>query len=328
MGGASIRRASMCAAFTRRGAVLLMGPTGAGKSDLAVRLAREFPLEIVSVDSALVYRGMDIGTAKPDLDTRRTVPHHLIDIRDPTATYSAGDFVLDAAAAMEDIWRRGRQPLFVGGTMLYFHALSHGIAALPEGNLGVRAQIDARAATAGWAEMHRELARVDPEAASRIHINDPQRIQRALEVYELTGQPISRLQQSRVSVLAGVEVLEIALAPLDRNILHARLQARFEAMLAAGFLEEVRTLRERNDLTAEHPSMRAVGYRQLWRYLAGDCTVDEASEQAIVATRQLAKRQLTWLRARPQAQWFDAAHRDVASLVSNALSEGGISQWY
>jgi tRNA dimethylallyltransferase len=328
MGGASIRRASMCAAFTRRGAILLMGPTGAGKSDLAVRLAREFPLEIVSVDSALVYRGMDIGTAKPDLDTRRTVPHHLIDIRDPAATYSAGDFVLDAAAAMEDIWRRGRQPLFVGGTMLYFHALSHGIAALPEGHSGVRAEIDARAAAAGWAEMHRELARVDPEAASRIHINDPQRIQRALEVYELTGQPISRLQQSRVSVLAGVEVLEIALAPLDRNILHARLQARFEAMLAAGFLEEVRILRERNDLTAEHPSMRAVGYRQVWRYLAGDCTVDEASEQAIVATRQLAKRQLTWLRARPQAQWFDSAHHDVASLVSNALSEGGISQWY
>jgi len=323
MAGAPMREA-----FARRGAVLLMGPTGAGKSDLAVRLAREFPLEIVSVDSALVYRGMDIGTAKPGLDLRRTVPHHLIDIRDPAATYSAGDFVVDAAAAMEDIWRRGRQPLFVGGTMLYFHALSHGIAALPEGNLGVRAQIDARAATAGWAEVHRELARVDPEAASRIHINDPQRIQRALEVYQLTGQPISRLQKSRVSVLAGVDVLEIALAPLDRNILHARLQARFETMLAAGFLEEVRTLRERSDLTAEHPSMRAVGYRQVWRYLAGDCTLDEASEQAIVATRQLAKRQLTWLRARPQAQWFDSAHRDIASMVSNALSESGILQWH
>ncbi len=323
MAGASIREA-----FARRGAVLLMGPTGAGKSDLAVRLARKFPLEIVSVDSALVYRGMDIGTAKPGLDSRRTVPHHLIDIRDPAATYSAGDFVVDAAAAMEDIWRRGRQPLFVGGTMLYFHALSQGIAALPEGNSGVRAQIDARAATVGWAEVHRELARVDPEAASRIHINDPQRIQRALEVYQLTGQPISRLQQSRVSALAGVDVLEIALAPLDRKILHVRLQARFETMLAAGFLEEVRTLRERSDLSAEHPSMRAVGYRQIWRHLAGDCTLDEASEQAIVATRQLAKRQLTWLRARPQAQWFDAAHRDIASMVSNALSESGILQWY
>lgn len=305
-----------------------MGPTGAGKSDLAVRLAREFPLEIVSVDSALVYRGMDIGTAKPDLDTRRSVPHHLIDIRDAATTYSAGEFVLDAAAAMQDIWRRGRQPLFVGGTMLYFHALSHGIAALPEANIGVRAEIDARAATAGWPDVHRELARVDPEAAARIHFNDPQRIQRALEVYQLTGQPISRLQRARISVLAGVEVLEFALAPLDRKILHARLQARFEAMLAAGFVEEVRTLRERNDLTAEHPSMRAVGYRQIWRHLAGDCALGEASEQSIAATRQLAKRQLTWMRPRPQARWFDAAHRDVASMISNALSEGGISQWY
>jgi tRNA dimethylallyltransferase len=310
----------------RRVAVLLMGPTGAGKSDLAVRLARALPLEIVSTDSALVYRGMDIGTAKPDLETRRSVRHHLIDIRDPAMTYSAGEFVLDAAAAMEDIWRRGRQPLFVGGTMLYFHALSQGIAALPEGNIGVRADIDARAAVVGWTGMHRELAAVDPEAAARIHVNDPQRIQRALEVYELTGQPISRLQQSRVSVLTGVDVLEFALAPQDRNILHARIQSRFEAMLAAGFLDEVRRLRERNDLDAEHPSMRAVGYRQVWRYLAGQCGFDEASEQAIAATRQLAKRQLTWLRARQRAKWFDSAHPDVADRVLSALSEGGISE--
>lgn len=310
----------------RRVAVLLMGPTGAGKSDLAVRLARALPLEIVSTDSALVYRGMDIGTAKPDLETRRSVRHHLIDIRDPAMTYSAGEFVLDAAAAMEDIWRRGRQPLFVGGTMLYFHALSQGIAALPEGNIGVRADIDARAAVVGWAGMHRELAAVDPEAAARIHVNDPQRIQRALEVYELTGQPISRLQQSRVSVLTGVDVLEFALAPQDRSILHARIQSRFEAMLAAGFLDEVRRLRERNDLDAEHPSMRAVGYRQVWRYLAGQCGFDEASEQAIAATRQLAKRQLTWLRARQRSKWFDSAHPDVADRVLSALSEGGISE--
>jgi len=310
----------------RRVAVLLMGPTGAGKSDLAVRLARALPLEIVSTDSALVYRGMDIGTAKPDLETRRSVRHHLIDIRDPAMTYSAGEFVLDAAAAMEDIWRRGRQPLFVGGTMLYFYALSQGIAALPEGNIGVRADIDARAAVVGWAGMHRELAAVDPEAAARIHVNDPQRIQRALEVYELTGQPISLLQQSRVSVLTGVDVLEFALAPQDRNNLHARIQSRFEAMLAAGFLDEVRRLRERNDLDAEHPSMRAVGYRQVWRYLAGQCGFDEASEQAIAATRQLAKRQLTWLRARQRAKWFDSAHPDVADRVLSALSEGGISE--
>jgi len=305
-----------------------MGPTGVGKSELAVSLAREFSLEIVSVDSALVYRGMDIGTAKPDQGTRRLVPHHLIDIRDPAATYSAGDFVQDAAAAMDAIWRRGRQPLLVGGAMLYFHALSQGIAALPERDLGVRAEIDARAAGSGWAEVHRELARVDPEAAARIHVNDPQRIQRALEVYRLTGQPISRLQASRVSALAGVEVLEIALMPVDRNLLHGRLQARFDAMLAAGFVDEVRTLRERGDLTAEHPSMRAVGYRQVWRHLTGDCTLDEASSRAIVATRQLAKRQLTWLRARPQARCFDSAHRNVASLVAGALSECGVPQWH
>jgi tRNA dimethylallyltransferase len=307
-----------------RRAVLLMGPTGAGKSDLALQLAAQFPLEIVSTDSAMVYRGMDIGTAKPDLATRRTVPHHLIDIRDPAMTYSAGDFVLDAAAAMQDIWRRGRQPLFVGGTMLYFHSLSAGIAVLPDRDAGVRAQLDARAAAIGWAGLHRELAAVDPEAAARIHENDPQRIQRALEVYRLTGQPISKLQQTRTPALAGVDVLEVVLAPSDRNILHDRIQARFDAMLAAGLVEEVRRLRERNDLHAEHPSMRAVGYRQVWRYLDGVCALDTAREQAVAATRQLAKRQLTWMRARPAAVWFDSAHPDVASTVARALSEGGL----
>jgi tRNA dimethylallyltransferase len=312
----------------RRGAVLLMGPTGAGKSDLAVALAGEFPFEIVSVDSALVYRGMDIGTAKPPLQIRHAVPHHLIDIRDPAATYSAGDFVQDAAAAMESIWRRGHQPLFVGGTMLYFHALSHGLAVLPEADLGVRAEIDARAATAGWAELHRELAEVDPVAAARIHNNDPQRIQRALEVYKLTGEPISRLQQARVSVMSDIDVVELAIAPLDRKLLHERLKLRFEAMLAAGFVEEVRVLRKRSDLSAEHPTMRAVGYRQIWQYLAGECGLEEAGDEAIVATRQLAKRQMTWLRRRSRARWFDSTHRDVASSVSHALSEGGITRWF
>ena len=321
--GAANRGAANREAPVRR-AILLMGPTGAGKSDLAVRLAQAFPLEIVSTDSALVYRGMDIGTAKPDRETRRAVPHHLIDIRDPAATYSAGDFVVDAAAAMEDIWRRGRQPLFVGGTMLYFHTLSSGIAALPDRDLDVRAEIDARAAAIGWAGVHRELAAVDPDAAARIHANDPQRIQRAMEVYKLTGQPISRLQQSRVSALAGVDVLEFALAPSDREFLHERIQARFAAMLAAGFLDEVRRLRERSDLGAEHPSMRAVGYRQVWRYLDGYCALDEASERAIAATRQLAKRQLTWLRARRSATWFDSAHPDVALRIARALTEGGV----
>jgi tRNA dimethylallyltransferase len=301
-----------------------MGPTGAGKSDLAVRLAEQFSLEIVSTDSALVYRGMDIGTAKPDLATRQRVPHHLIDIRDPAMAYSAGDFVVDAAAAIEDIWRRGRQPLFVGGTMLYFHTLSAGIAALPDRNPEVRAQIDAQAAAIGWAGVHRELAAVDPDAAARIHANDPQRIQRAMEVYKLTGQPISRLQKSRVSALAGVDVLELVLAPSDRKILHGRIQARFDAMIEAGLVDEVRLLRERSDLHAEHPSMRAVGYRQVWRYLDGHYTLDEASDQAIAATRQLAKRQLTWLRARQSAAWFDSTHPDVASQIAHALTEGGV----
>jgi len=321
--GAANRRAANRGVSVRR-AVLLMGPTGAGKSDLAVRLAEEFSLEIVSTDSALVYRGMDIGTAKPDLATRQSVPHHLIDIRDPAMAYSAGDFVVDAAAAMEDIWRRGRQPLFVGGTMLYFHTLSAGIAALPDRNPDVRAQIDARAAAIGWAGVHRELAAVDPDAAGRIHANDPQRIQRAMEVYRLTGQPISRLQQSRVSALAGVDVLEFVLAPSDRKILHERIRARFDAMLAAGFLDEVRGLRERSDLYAEHPSMRAVGYRQVWRYLDGRCALVEASEQAIAATRQLAKRQLTWLRARRTATWVDSTHPDVALQIARALTQGGV----
>jgi tRNA dimethylallyltransferase len=307
-----------------RRAVLLMGPTGAGKSALAVDLARRFPLEIVSVDSALVYRGMDIGTAKPDVDTRRAVPHHLIDIRDPVESYSAGEFVLDAAAVMEDIWSRGRQPLFVGGTMLYFHALSNGIAELPEGNLAVRAEIDARATALGWEQVHRELAEVDPEAAVRIHCNDSQRIQRALEVFRVTGEPISRLQKLRHSVLAGVDVVEIAVAPRERSVLHARIEGRFAAMLREGFVDEVRLLRERKDLDAEHPSMRAVGYRQVWRYLAGHCALNEAVDQAIVATRQLAKRQFTWLRAREYARWVDSSQNDAISGLIIALSEQGI----
>jgi tRNA dimethylallyltransferase len=310
----------------RRGAVLLMGPTGTGKSALAVNLAGALPLEIVSVDSALVYRGMDIGTAKPDRETRRRTVHHLIDIRDPTQIYSAGEFLLDAAALLEDIWRRGHQPLFVGGTMLYFRALSSGIADLPQGDAEVRAAIDARAAAVGWAEVHRELAAVDPDAAARIHVNDPQRIQRALEVYRLTGAPISLLQQSRRSILDGVPVKEIVLAPADRIQLHDRLEMRFDAMLAAGFIDEVRSLRERGDLGAEHPSMRAVGYRQIWRFLDGVCGLDEARRQAIAATRQLAKRQLTWLRARPAAQWIDSARDDVENVILDALLENGMRQ--
>jgi tRNA dimethylallyltransferase len=310
-----------------RAALLLMGPTGAGKSDLALELARRFPFEIVSVDSAQVYRGMDIGTAKPDLEIRRAIPHHLIDILDPEASYSAGEFVRDALGAMREIWERGRQPLLVGGTMLYFHALRAGIAQLPEADAGVRAQIDAQAASAGWGALHEELARVDPAAAARIHVNDPQRIQRALEVYRVTGEPITRLQQKRETVLGDAQALEFAVAPVERRILHQRIEARFEAMLAAGLLDEVRALRERNDLTAEHPSMRAVGYRQAWKFFSGQYGLDEFKQQAVAATLQLAKRQLTWLRRRDRATWFDSSHPDVASKAVDALSQCGFAGW-
>ena len=303
-----------------------MGPTGSGKSELALQLVQRLPLEIISVDSALVYRGMDIGTAKPDAAIRARVPHHLIDIRDPKDGYSAGDFVLDAQRTMRDIWSRGRQPLLVGGTMLYFHALSEGIADLPAADANIRARIDARGAELGWPAVHAELAAVDPAAAQRIHANDPQRIQRALEVFHLTGKPISILQQSRVSAFADVNVKEIALAPLERDDLHHRIELRFKRMLDAGLHAEVTNLFTRGDLTAEHPSMRAVGYRQMWRHVLGEIALDEASRQAIAATRQLAKRQLTWLRKRPQARWFDAAHPDVAHMILDALSEGGFTK--
>jgi tRNA dimethylallyltransferase len=310
----------------RRRAVLLMGPTASGKSELALRLAERESFEIVSVDSAQVYRGMDIGTAKPDAATRGRVPHHLIDIRDPADSYSAGDFARDAGAVMQDIWRRGRQPLLVGGTMLYFHALSAGIANLPAADQDVRASILRQAANSGWDAVHAELAAVDPAAAARIHVNDPQRLQRALEVYRLTGETMTDLQSRRVSALSDVEVLEFVIAPLERRDLHTRIGLRFDAMLEAGFLAEVRSLYERGDLSAEHPSMRAVGYRQFWRYLTGHVTLNEARERSIVATRQLAKRQLTWLRRRENARWFDSMHPDVAHMLNGALWESANAQ--
>lgn len=315
----------MSAQVPKRSAVLLMGPTGSGKSDLAVRLAEQLPLEIISVDSALVYRGMDIGTAKPSSSTRARIAHHLIDIREPTAGYSVGEFILDVRQAMLEIWSRGHLPLLVGGTMMYFHALTSGIADLPEANFRVRAEIDAQAAEEGWAAVHRTLAAVDPEAAARIHNNDPQRIQRALEVHRITGETITKLQQARVSVFADVNVMEFALAPLERGELHTKIELRFKAMLDAGFVDEVRRLYERGDLSPEHPSMRAVGYRQLWRYLTGQCALNEAENQAIAATRQLAKRQLTWLRRRTNARWLDSMRPEVARAIIDALSEGGFT---
>ena len=310
-----------------RTAVLLMGPTGAGKSQLALDLVDRLPLEIISVDSALVYRGMDIGTAKPPAAVRARVPHHLIDVRDPAVAYSAGEFVRDVLPVMEDIWLRGRQPLLVGGTMLYFHALTAGLGELPRADSAVRAHIEAQAARDGWPALHRELAEVDPAAATRIHANDPQRIQRALEVFRLTGATITRLQAQRRPGLAGPRVIELVFAPGERRCLHARIEARFKHMLAAGFLAEVREFYRRGDLTGAHPSMRAVGYRQLWQHLNGTHSLDEATALAIVATRQLAKRQLTWLRRRSGAKWFDSMQPEVTRRVFDALAQDGFAEW-
>jgi tRNA dimethylallyltransferase len=302
-----------------------MGPTASGKSALALELALLLPVEIISVDSAQVYRGMDIGTAKPDVMARRRVAHHLIDLIDPDQSYSAARFRADALAAMAQIHSRGRIPLLVGGTMLYFKGLREGLSRLPEADAEVRKELDDRAAAEGWPALHAELARVDPTTAARLKTTDSQRIQRALEVYRLTGETITGLQQKRVSAFADVDVTEFAVAPLERRELHTRIELRFGAMLKAGLLAEVRALFERSDLSAEHPSMRAVGYRQLWRHLAGQCALDEATTQAIAATRQLAKRQLTWLRRRERAQWFDSMHPDVARMMIDALSEGGFA---
>jgi tRNA dimethylallyltransferase len=284
--------------------LILTGPTGSGKTDWALRLARDLPIEIVSVDSALVYRGLDIGTAKPDRDTRARIAHHLIDIRDPAESYSAGEFVVDAARIAAEIRARGHIPLLVGGTMLYLRALLRGIADLPRGSAELRREIDARAAREGWPALHRELAKVDPTAAARIHPNDPQRIQRALEVHGVTGQAISELQRGTRAVPGFDQALRWALEP-DRGKLHARLASRFHDMMARGFLDEVRALRARGDLTAEHPSVRSVGYRQLWAHLDGAWDLTEATQRGIAATRQLVKRQLTWLRSDPLVRHID-----------------------
>jgi len=276
-------------------AILLMGPTGAGKSDFAAGLARRLPVEIVSGDSALVSRGMDIGTAKPTATERARVPHHLIDVVDPTESYSAGRFRDDAIRAVEGILGRGNIPLLVGGTMLYYRALAQGIDALPAAQPTLRAEIEARAARLGWPALHAELARVDPVTAARLSPNDAQRIQRALEVCLLTGQPMSAQLGRRSG--AAVDALWIALVPQDRALLHARIARRFDAMLAAGLVDELRGLRARYRLSPDLPAMRCVGYRQAWQHLDGELDASELRDTAIAATRQLAKRQLTWLRS-------------------------------
>ena len=288
----------------REPAILLMGPTASGKTGLALELARTLPLEIVSVDSALVYRGMDIGTAKPSAALRAEIPHHLVDLLDPTEAYSAGRFRRDALEAMREIRARGRVPLLVGGTMLYFRALQRGLAELPPADPGLRTELDRAAAARGWPALHAELRQVDPEAAARIQPADSQRIQRALEVWRLTGRPLSELQAEGDNPLEGWRLLKLGLAPASRAGLHQAIAARFAEMMAAGFLQEVERLHARGDLHPGLPAIRAVGYRQLWAAVAGEAGVDEAVAAAVTATRRLAKRQMTWLRAETGLHWL------------------------
>ncbi len=300
------------AADARPLAIALMGPTASGKTAAAIELARRHGGEIVSVDSALVYRGLEIGAAKPDEVERAGIPHHLLDLRDPWQSYSAAEFAADAAAAVRDIVARGRLPILAGGTGLYFRALLQGLSPMPEADPAVRAAISAEAGVVGWPALHAQLAQVDPAAARRIHATDPQRIQRALEVYRLTGKPISHWQALPGVARLPACVLKLVLAPADRAVLHARIERRFDLMLEAGFLDEVRRLRAlppMADVPAplDLPAIRAVGYRQAWQFLDGDDSAAGFRDKAIFATRQLAKRQLTWLRGERDARWFDPA---------------------
>ena len=314
----------------RPDAILLLGPTASGKSAISMALARHVALEIVSVDSAVVYRGMDVGTAKPTLDERREVPHHLVDVLDPSEPYSAARFADDARRLITAIRARGRLPLLVGGTMLYAKALAEGLDDLPPADPQVRAAIDAQAAREGWPAMHARLAAIDPVTAARLEPGDQQRVQRALEVHAITGRPMSALIGTRGSAAAPLRLATIALEPADRAVLHARIAARFEAMLDAGLLDEVRALRARGDLQPALPSMRCVGYRQAWAYLddleRGDRTPARHRrfvDEAVAATRQLAKRQLTWLRAMPQRTVVDCLAADAAQRVSAIIADHG-----
>ena len=291
-------------------AIFIMGPTASGKTALAMALVDALPCEIISVDSALVYKTMDIGTAKPSLEERKRYPHYLVDIIDPLETYSAAQFRDDALRLMADITRRGKIPLLVGGTMLYFKALLEGLSVLPEADPVIREAIEAEAAKHGWAYLHTQLQNIDPAAAARIHPNDPQRLSRALEIYQLTGKTMTELWQQQQNRALPYQTTQIALAPADRAILHARIDVRFRQMLQQGFEEEVRALFKRGDLDPSMPSIRAVGYRQMWEYLEGQVEYNTMVEKGIAATRQLAKRQITWLRSWKDLNWIYTDKRD------------------
>lgn len=286
-----------------------MGPTAAGKTALALELHRRLPVELISVDSALIYRGMSIGTAKPDAREQAQAPHHLLDIRDPSQPYSAAEFCQDALKAMEQISASGRVPLLVGGTMLYFKALLEGLSPLPSADAAIRAHIEQQAQQQGWPALHQQLQAIDPESALRIHPNDPQRLSRALEVFFISGKTLTELKRV-VGTALPYQVYQFAIAPARRELLHQRIEQRFKQMLACGFEAEVRALFARGDLHADLPSVRCVGYRQMWSYLSGEIDYDAMVWQGICATRQLAKRQLTWLRGWKDLHWLDSDNQD------------------
>ncbi len=299
-----------------------MGPTASGKTEMAMRLVDAFDGEIISVDSAMVFRDMDIGTAKPEPELLAQYPHALIDLIDPSESYSAARFRADALKQIEEIQARGHMPILAGGTMLYYRALEYGLSPLPEADPEVRKRLEQQAREIGWEAMHQRLVEVDPEAAARIHPNDPQRLQRALEVYEVSGQPMTELWK-KSSVPLPVTPLKIALAPAERVVLHQRIELRFDQMLAQGFVAEVESLHGRGDLNPSLPSIRCVGYRQIWNYLEGEWDESTAREKAIIATRQLAKRQMTWLRSEENLNWIDplecGAHDQLLKLVDKNI---------
>ena len=291
--------------------ICIMGPTAAGKTDAAIALAEAFDGELISVDSALVYRGLSIGAAQS------SYPHHLVDIREPCDIYNAADFVADAKQVVDDVRSRGRRPILVGGTMLYFKALLEGLDDMPGTDLAVRAEIEAEAGEKGWPELHAELERIDPETATQLHPNHSQRISRALEVYRQSGVPMSEWRKGAKA--GGYDALCLALAPADRAVLHARIAERLDVMMSEGFLDEVAALRARGDLHTDLPSIRAVGYRQLWSYLEGEVSLDEALDRALAATRQLAKRQLNWLRGWSDLHWIDSSQKNANETLHDSI---------
>ncbi|WP_031438641.1 tRNA (adenosine(37)-N6)-dimethylallyltransferase MiaA [Methylobacter tundripaludum] len=296
-------------------AIFLMGPTASGKTALSVQLAQALDGEIISVDSALVFKGMDIGTAKPTQEERGGIPHHLIDILDPAESFSTGLFRKQALALMDDITRRGKIPILVGGTMLYFNVLNSGLAVLPEADADIRARLDRDLEQLGKEVLHSRLAEIDPESAARIHPNDPQRVQRALEVYEISGKPLTSFFTAAQAQVIPYQKIKLVIAPQDRAILHDLIACRFKQMLEQGFIDEVEALYKRGYLTEKMPSIRAVGYRQAWSYLQGEYDFETMTEKAIVATRQLAKRQFTWLRRETDATNLQTGRQDLLTTV-------------